>query len=105
VVNCVGLGFQRGTHTNWQLVTNDGAGAPTLTDLGESFAINTTDVITLFIGAAPNGSSIGIRLVNETTGDSYDATLTTDIPAATVFLSPRNYMNNDTTAACFSSSL
>lgn len=99
VVNCVGIGFQRGTHTNWQMVQNDAAGAPTLTDLGASFAINTTDVLTLYIGAAPNGSSIGLRLVNETTGDSYDATLTTDIPANTVFLAPRNYMNNDTTAA------
>lgn len=99
VVNCVGIGFQRGTHTNWQMVQNDAAGAPTLTDLGASFAINTTDVLTLYIGAAPNGSSIGLLLVNETTGDSYDATLTTDIPANTVFLDPRNYMNNDTTAA------
>lgn len=23
VVNCIGIGFQRGTHTNWQLVQND----------------------------------------------------------------------------------
>ena len=99
VVNCVGIGFQRGTHTNWQLVQNDGTGAPTLTDLGASFAINTTDVLTLFIGAAPNGSSIGVRVVNENNGAVYEATLTTDIPAATTFLSPRNYMNNDTTAA------
>lgn len=99
VVNCVGIGFQRGTHTNWQLVHNDATGAPTLTDLGASFPINTTDVITLFIGAAPNGSSIGVRVVNETSGAAFDATIATDMPAATTFLSPRNYMNNDTTAA------
>jgi hypothetical protein len=99
VINCVGIGFQRGTHTNWQLVTNDATGAPTLTDLGASFPINTTDVLTLFIGAAPNGSSIGVRVVNETSGAAFDATITTDMPAATTFLSPRNYMNNDTTAA------
>lgn len=99
VVNCIGIGFQRGTHTNWQLVQNDGAGAPTLTDLGASFAINTTDVLTLFINAAPNASSIGVRVVNENSGAVFETTLTTDIPAATTFLSPRNYMNNDTTAA------
>lgn len=99
VVNCVGLGFQRGTHTNWQLVQNDGAGAPTLTNLGASFPINTTDVLTIFIGAAPNDSSIGVRVINETSGGVFDATLTTDIPAATTFLTPRNYLNNDTTAA------
>jgi hypothetical protein len=34
VMNCIGIGFQRGTHANWQLVTNDGTGAPTLTDMG-----------------------------------------------------------------------
>lgn len=27
----IGVGFQLGTQTRWQLVTNDGAGAPTLT--------------------------------------------------------------------------
>jgi hypothetical protein len=99
VTNCVGIGFQRGTHTNWQMVQNDAAGAPTLTDLGASFAINTTDVLTLFIGAAPNASSIGVRVVNETSGAVFEATITTDMPAATIFLSPRNYMNNGTAAA------
>lgn len=24
VINCIGIGFQRGTHTRWQLVANDG---------------------------------------------------------------------------------
>jgi hypothetical protein len=33
-INCIGIGFQRGTHTRSQLVANDGAGAPTLTDMG-----------------------------------------------------------------------
>lgn len=51
------------------------------------------------IGAAPNGSSIGVRVINETSGDAFDAVLTTDIPATTTFLTPRNYLNNDTTAA------
>ncbi len=30
VVNCIGIGFQRGTHTRWQIVHNDGTGSPTL---------------------------------------------------------------------------
>ncbi len=38
VVNCVGIGFQRGTHTRWRLVDNDASGSPTLTDMGASFA-------------------------------------------------------------------
>jgi hypothetical protein len=38
-INCIGIGSQRGTHTRWQPVSNDGTGAPTLTDMGASFAI------------------------------------------------------------------
>ena len=34
VIDAVGIGFQRGTDANWQLVANDGTGAPTLTDMG-----------------------------------------------------------------------
>jgi hypothetical protein len=36
-INCIGIGFQRGTHTRWLLVANDGIGAPTLTDMGASY--------------------------------------------------------------------
>lgn len=40
LVEAIGLGFQRGTHTNWQLVRNDATGAPTLVDLGAGFGRN-----------------------------------------------------------------
>ncbi|WP_333827597.1 DUF2793 domain-containing protein [Pararhodobacter sp.] len=99
-VNCIGIGFQRGSHTNWQLVHNDGAGAPTLIDLGASFPVNsTTNVLTLYIAAAPNGSDIGVRVVEEVSGAAVEFTITTDMPAATQLLSPRNYMNTGSTAA------
>lgn len=61
VINAVGIGFQRGTHANWQMVTNDGTGAPTLTDMGAPFAIALGGVLTLFIAAPPNGSSVWVR--------------------------------------------
>lgn len=99
VINCIGIGFQLGTHTNWQLVHNDGTGAPTLTDLGANFPINTTHVLTLFIMAAPNAGTVGVRVVNETTGNSTEFTISTDMPATNQFLSPHNYMNNAATAA------
>jgi hypothetical protein len=99
-VNCIGIGFQRGTHANWQLVHNDATGAPTLTDLGASFPVNNlTNVLTLYIAAAPNGSDIGVRVVEEVSGAAVEFTITTDMPAATQLLSPRNYMNNGATAA------
>ena len=100
VLNCIGIGFQRGTHTNWQLVHNDGAGAPTLIDLGAGFPVaSMTNVLTLYIAAAPNGSDIGVRVVEEVSGAAVEFTITTDMPAATQLLSPRNYMNNGATAA------
>ena len=100
VVNRIGIGFQRGTHTNWQLVQNDASGAPTLTDLGASFPVaSTTNVLTLTLLAAPNSSEIGIRVVEEVSGTVVEVMLDTDIPAATQLLSPRNFMNNGATAA------
>ncbi len=100
VLNCIGIGFQRGTHANWQLVHNDGTGAPTLIDLGANFPVTSmTNVLTLYIAAAPNGSDIGVRVVEEVSGAAVELTITTDMPAVTQLLSPRNYMNNGATAA------
>jgi hypothetical protein len=100
VLNCIGIGFQRDTHANWQLVQNDGSGAPTLIDLGASFPVaSMTNVLTLYIAAVPNGSDIGMRAVEEVSGAAVELTITTDMPAATQLLSPRNYINNGATAA------
>ncbi|MDP2739262.1 MAG: DUF2793 domain-containing protein [Pseudorhodobacter sp.] len=100
VVNCIGIGFQRGTHSNWQLVQNDATGAPTLIDLGASFPVaSMTNVLTLTIAAAPSGADIGVRVVEEVSGAAVEFTIATDMPAATQLLSPRNYMNTGATAA------
>ncbi len=99
VVNCIGIGFQRGTHANWQLVRNDGTGAPTLTDMGASFAIATGGVLTLFIAAPPNGSSVWVRVVDEVSGAIFEQEITADLPAATQFLSPRLFLNTGATVA------
>ena len=100
VVNALGIGFERGTHANWQIVHNDGTGAPTLIDLGAGYPVaSTTNVLTLYIAAAPNDSAVGIRVVEEVSGAVAEATITTDMPAAAQLLSPRNYLNNGSTAA------
>ncbi|MFN4098863.1 MAG: DUF2793 domain-containing protein [Pararhodobacter sp.] len=100
VINCIGIGFQRGTHANWQLVHNDGSGAPTLVDLGPAFPVaSLTSVLTLYIAAAPNDTEIGVRVVEEVSGVAVERTITTDMPAPTQMLSPRNYMNTGSTAA------
>lgn len=100
VTNCVGIGFQRGSHTNWQLVHNDASGAPTLVDLGPAFPVaSLTNVLTVYIAAAPNDTEIGVRVVEEVSGAAIERTITTDMPAPTQMLSPRNYMNTGSTAA------
>ncbi len=98
-INCIGIGFQRGTHTRWQLVANDGTGAPTLTEMGASFGIATGGVVTLFIAAPPNGSSVWVRVVDEVSGAVFEQEITADMPAGTQFLSPRLFLNNGATAA------
>jgi hypothetical protein len=99
VINAIGIGFQRGTHANWQVVNNDSTGAPSLTDMGASFAIATGGVLTLFIAAAPNAASVWVRAVNEVTGAVFEREVTSDLPASTQFLSPRLYLNTGATAA------
>ncbi|GLS88917.1 hypothetical protein GCM10010873_38910 [Cypionkella aquatica] len=99
VINAVGIRPQRGTHANWQLGTNDGTGAPSLTDMGAAFAIATGGVLTLFILAPPNGSSVWVPAVNEVTGAIFEQEITADLPANTQFLSPRLYLNTGATAA------
>jgi hypothetical protein len=98
-INCIGIGFQRGTHTRWQMVANDGTGAPTLTDMGTSFGIPTGGVLTLFIAAPPNGSSVWMRTVDEVSSVVFEQEITADLPANMQFLSPRLFMNNGATAA------
>ena len=99
VVSCVGIGFQRGTHTRWQLVSNDASGAPTRVDIGASFAIATGGALTLFIAATPNAGSVWVRVVDEVSGAVFEQEITTDLPAANQFLAPRLFMNNGATAA------
>ena len=99
LVNCIGIGFQRGSHANWQLVTNDATGAPTLTDTGAAFAIAAAGALTLYIAAPPNGGSVWVRLVDEVSGAIFEDEITADLPVNTQFLSPRLYLNNGATAA------
>ena len=82
-----------------QLVSNDASGAPTLVDMGASFAIVTGGVLTLTIAATPNASSVWVRVVDEASGAVFEQEVATDLPAANQFLAPRLFMNNGATAA------
>jgi hypothetical protein len=100
LTNCIGIGFERGVHTNWQAIRNDATGAPTLTDLGAAFPVNATgSVLTLTIYAAPNDTSVWLRVREDVSGGLFETELTSDLPAAIQLLSPRNFLSNGSTAA------
>ena len=100
LINLLGIGFNEGIDTNWQILHNDGAGVPTKVDLGASFPVTSlTNIYTLFIAAPPNGDSVFFRVVEEVSGAVVEHEATTDIPATTTFLAVRHHMNNGGTAA------
>jgi hypothetical protein len=95
VVHAISIGFQCGTHTNWQLVQNDPFAVSTLTEFGTSFPVASKTnflILTLLTASISNEISVG-----ELSGAVVEVGI--DIPAATQLLSPRNFMNNGATAA------
>ncbi|MDB5183833.1 MAG: hypothetical protein JWO07_514 [Candidatus Saccharibacteria bacterium] len=83
---------------NWKFTTTSIGGTPSATDLGSNFAVNATDMYELAIYSAPNGSSIGYRVKNLTTGIVTSGSISSALPANTAFLAPTIWISNNTTA-------
>lgn len=101
LTNVIGVG-NGAADTNLQILTNDGSGTCTKTDLGASFPVpdstnNAIYELTLF--AKANDTSVGWRIVQLTTGDAAAGTITSDMPASTTFLAPHFYANNNGVAS------
>jgi hypothetical protein len=80
---------------NWNFVNNVAGTAPTVTPLGASFPVNTTDLYELVMFAKPNDTVINYRVKNLSTGASVSSTtLTTNIPANTTYMAPQFWMVN-----------
>lgn len=84
---------------NWNLVNNVSGTAPTVTPLGANFPVSTSTLYELVLYSPPNGSFIGYRVTNISTGNSTSGSLTTNIPASTTFMSPQFWITNNATAA------
>ena len=84
---------------NWKFVNNTSGSAPTVTDLGPNFPINTTSLYELVLFSAPNGTSIGYRVTNISTGNQASGSFSTNLPANTAFMSPMAWITNNVTAA------
>jgi hypothetical protein len=95
----VGMAINANTG-NWSWVNNVTGTAPTVTALGASFPVNTTDLYELIIYSAPNGSGITYRVQNlNTAAVTANTTVSANIPANTTFLAPLYWMTNNATAA------
>ena len=96
----IGLAVNANTG-NWNLVYNVTGSAPTVVALGANFPVNVTDILDLVLFSPPNGTYIGYRVKNMTSGVEVSGTLTTNIPSNTTFLAPWKFMTNNATAATF----
>lgn len=94
----IGLAINASTG-NWNLVNNVTGTAPTVANLGASFPVNTTDLYELVLFSPPNGSTIGWRVTNVSTGAQTSGSLSTNIPSNTTFLAPLFWITNNATAA------
>lgn len=84
---------------NWYFVTNATGVAPTTTDLGATMPVSATNLYELILFSPPNGSSVGYRLKNLSTGDEVAGSAAANLPTNTTFMAPQFWMTNNATAA------
>ena len=93
--NFIGIGYEDtdAPTGNYFLLSRDNTTNITKADLG--FPRNATDVYDLFLYAKPNSNTVGIRIVNVSSGTLlYDATTTSSsLPQNSVFLRPTAAMS------------
>ncbi|CAB4152599.1 hypothetical protein UFOVP605_15 [uncultured Caudovirales phage] len=81
---------------NWKIVTGASGVAATNADLGANFPVNTTDFFRLtFFCLSSDTTQVFYKVENLTTGNSTTGTLSTNLPAASTFMTPHQYMTNN----------
>jgi hypothetical protein len=82
---------------NWRLIHHNAGTAPTTIDLGSSFPVDTTNLLELQLFCAPNGSTVGYRVsLLSSPAVTVSGTLSTNLPAATTFMSMMAWAVNTT---------
>lgn len=102
-VNMFGFGCDTG-ETNFSFMHNDGAGAATkdsLVGTGLSFPCNTanTDFYETRMFVVPNTTTVYYSIERLNTGELFEGSTATNLPANTTLLAPQLWVNNGTTAA------
>jgi hypothetical protein len=101
LADVLGIGFDA-ADTNWQFMRRTGTGTVQKVSLGIAKA-TLNRLLDLWLYSAPNGSGIGVRVL-ETTGFAaatvlLDTTYTTDIPASATLLGRHCQVRNGVTAS------
>jgi hypothetical protein len=102
LINAFGCGFDAADSSagNWFFIRNDGSGVGTKVDLGSGAARNTTHGFDLIMFAAPNSTTLNVKITNLHTGTVVlDTSYTTDLPAANVGLAFKCETRNGVVAA------
>lgn len=102
IINMIGVGYDAADPNtgNWFLMRNDGVGVATKVDLGTGAARTTTHGYELVMFAAPNSSTIFVRVVNLHTGAIVlDTSYNTDVPAVNTGLCLKAECRNGAIAA------
>lgn len=96
LANIIGVG-QDDTDTNWQIMHNDAAGTATRLDTG--IAVTETSLLDLIIYSAPGGN-VFVRFDDLSTGGTFSAELSANIPATNTLLTTINgYRSNGVVAS------
>lgn len=90
----IGVAFNASTG-NLQFISNSAGTAPTVTDLGATIPMSTTDLYELILYSATNGTTIGYRVTDISTGGQVSGSVSTNMPAVTVFMSPLYWITNN----------
>jgi len=103
LTNIIGVGFDSGD-SNLSLLTNS-TGATTKTGLGSSFpaTASATDLYELILACEPDASSVSYRVERLNTGDVASGSISSNLPASTVFMAPQLWLNNGSTASAVTS--
>lgn len=96
LVNQIGMGWDA-ADTNIQIMHNDASGACTKIDLGASFPVPTVDrtsVYEIVLTALPGTTQqCDYQVTDLNSGATASGTVTTNLPATTLFMGPRAYMS------------
>jgi hypothetical protein len=93
LTDLIGVGANHG-EANLSLINNDASGAATKSDLGANFPFDVDLVYEIHLACKPNDSAIYWGLRNLSSGNSTSGSVSSDLPANTVFLSLIQWVNN-----------